>query len=123
VTTPGDSREKRLRLGIKLLVLLVGALTFGVAALLITIFEHKQDAKNPFYRVVELTDETTDPAPWGKNFPLQYDDYLTTVDMVRTNYGGSEALPRTPTEADPRSVVAQSRIEEDPRLKTMWAGC
>jgi hypothetical protein len=23
-----------------------------------------------FYRVVELTDETTDPAIWGKNFPL-----------------------------------------------------
>jgi hypothetical protein len=23
-----------------------------------------------FYRVVELTDETTDPSIWGKNFPL-----------------------------------------------------
>jgi nitrite reductase (cytochrome c-552) len=44
------------------------------------------------------------------------------VDQVRTRYGGSEAVPRTPTEADPRSVVAQSRLEEDPRLKTMWAG-
>jgi len=34
----------------------------------------------------------------------------------------SEAMPRTPSQADPRSVVAQSRLEEDPRLKTMWAG-
>ena len=42
--------------------------------------------------------------------------------MVRTRYGGSEAMPHTPTEADPRSVVARSRLEEDPRLKTMWAG-
>jgi nitrite reductase (cytochrome c-552) len=25
--------------------------------------------------VVELTDDTEDPAVWGKNFPLQYDDY------------------------------------------------
>jgi nitrite reductase (cytochrome c-552) len=41
---------------------------------------------------------------------------------VRTRYGGSEALPRTPTQADPRSVVTQSKIEEDPRLKIMWAG-
>ena len=41
---------------------------------------------------------------------------------MRTRYGGSEAVPRTPTQADPRSVVAQSRLEEDPRLKTMWAG-
>ncbi len=42
--------------------------------------------------------------------------------MVRTRYGGSDALPRTPTEADPRTVVTQSKIEEDPRLKKMWAG-
>ena len=77
---------------------------------------------NPFYRVVELTDETEDPAIWGKNFPLQYDGYRRTVDQVRTRFGGSEAVPRTPTDADPRSIVAQSRLEEDPRLKTMWAG-
>ena len=91
-------------------------------ALLMNIFERKQEAKVPFFRVVELTDETTDPAVWGRNFPLQYDDYKRTVDQVRTRYGGSDALPRTPTEADPRSVVAQSKIEEDPRLKKMWAG-
>src|SRR6187401_3538726 len=93
-----------------------------VTALLVNIFERKQEARNPFFRVVELTDETVDPAIWGKNFPLQYDAYLRTVDQVRTKYGGSEALPHTPTQADPRSVVAQSRLEEDPRLKTMWAG-
>ena len=86
------------------------------------IFERKQEARNPFYRVVELTDDTEDPAIWGKNFPLQYDDYKRTVDQVRTRYGGSEALPHTPAKVDPRSVVAQSKIEEDPRLKTMWAG-
>jgi len=89
---------------------------------LVSIFQHKQEARNPFFRVVELTEETEDPAIWGKNFPLQYDDYRRTVDQQRTRFGGSEAEPRTPTEADPRSVVAQSRIEEDPRLKTMWAG-
>ena len=71
---------------------------------------------------MELTEEIEDPAIWGKNFPLQYDDYRRTVDQQRTRYGGSEAEQRTPTKADPRSVVAQSRLEEDPRLKTMWAG-
>jgi nitrite reductase (cytochrome c-552) len=90
--------------------------------LLVSIFERKQEAKNPFFRVVELTNETEDPAIWGKNFPQQYDGYRRTVDQQRTRYGGSEAEPRTPSKADPRSVVAQSRIEEDPRLKTMWAG-
>ena len=98
---------------------------FGVVlgvGLLVSIFEHKQEARNPFYRVVELNEETDDPAIWGKNFPLQYDGYRRTIDQVRTKYGGSEALPHTPAHADPRSVVAQSRLEEDPRLKTMWAG-
>jgi nitrite reductase (cytochrome c-552) len=94
----------------------------GLIALLVNIFERKQEGRNPFYRVVELNDETEDPAIWGKNFPLQYDGYRRTVDQVRTRYGGSEAVPRTPTAADPRSVVAQSRLEEDPRLKTIWAG-
>jgi nitrite reductase (cytochrome c-552) len=98
------------------------ALSFGATALLVDIFEKQQEAKSPFFRVVELTDDTEDPAIWGKNFPLQYDGYTRTVDMVRTRFGGSEAMPRTPTGADPRSVVAQSKIEEDPRLKLMWAG-
>jgi nitrite reductase (cytochrome c-552) len=101
----------------------VGALAAaGTAALLVNIFERKQEARNPFYRVAELSEETEDPAVWGQNFPLQYDGYRRTVDQVRTRYGGSEAVPRTPTAADPRSVVAQSRLEEDPRLKTLWAG-
>lgn len=101
----------------------VGALVAVAGlALLMNIMEHKQEAKNPFFRVVELTDDTEDPAIWGKNFPLQYDAYKRTVDQVRTRYGGSDALPRTPTQADPRSIVAQSKIEEDPRLKKMWAG-
>ena len=101
--------------------LAVIATVFGLA-LLVNIFQRKQEARNPFFRVVELTDDTVDPAVWGKNFPLQYDDYLKTTDQVRTRYGGSEAEPRTPTQADPRSIVAQSRLEEDPRLKLMWAG-
>ena len=96
--------------------------TGALTALLVNIMERKQEAKSPYFQVVELTDETQDPAVWGKNFPLQYDAYLRTVDQVRTKYGGSEAMPHTPSEADPRSVVAQSRLDEDPRLKTMWAG-
>ena len=101
------------------LAVLAGA---GGVALLVNIFERKSEARNPFYRVVELSDSVSDPAMWGKNFPVQYDGYRRTVDQVRTRYGGSEAVPRTPTQADPRSIVAQSKVEEDPRLKTMWAG-
>lgn len=119
-----EGNEKRKRGSFRLagLILLVAVATGLGLALLINIFQRKQEARNPFFRVVELTDDTVDPSLWGKNFPLQYDDYLKTTDQVRTRYGGSEAEPRTPTQADPRSIVAQSRLEEDPRLKTMWAG-
>ena len=115
--------RKRRTLLLLAAVALGGALVAGlVALLLVNISERKSEAQNPYFRVVELTDETVDPAVWGKNFPLQYDAYRRTVDQVRTRYGGSEAVPRTPTSVDPRSATAQSRLEEDPRLVTIWDG-
>ena len=62
-------------------VLLTAILTVAITALLVNIFEHKQEARNPFFRVAEITDETDDPAVWGRNFPLQYDSYKRTVDI------------------------------------------
>ena len=103
-------------------VILAAIAVFALTALLINIFQRKQEARNPFYRVVELNDTIADPAVWGKNFPMQYDLYLRTVDEQRTKYGGSEAMPHSPTQADPRSVVARSKLQEDPRLKVMWKG-
>lgn len=120
-TAPKRERKRAVKL-IVLTTAITALATVGVVALLLNIFERQQEARNPFYRVVEITDDTVDPAVWGNNFPLQYDGYRRTVDQTRTRYGGSEAVPRTPTEADPRSIVAQSRLEEDPRLRTMWAG-
>ncbi len=121
-----DSQPRKKRLfGLKVVVIIAFA-SFAAAilglALLTNIFERKQEARSPFFSVVELTDDTADPELWGKNFPLQYDGYKRTVDQVRTRFGGSEGVHQTPKEADPRSVVAQSRLEEDPRLKTMWDG-
>jgi nitrite reductase (cytochrome c-552) len=98
------------------------AVTLGVAALLTNIFERRAEAQNPFYRVVELNDSIVDPAVWGQNFPIQYDLYNNTVDMVRTRYGGSEAIPKQPTVVDPRAEVSASRLVEDPRLRDFWAG-
>lgn len=105
-----------------LITLGAAAATVLVAAILVNIFERKQEGKQAFYRVVEITDETDDPAIWGKNFPHQYDSYLKTTDMTHTKYGGSEALPHIPTEKDPRGIVSQQKLDEDPRLKVMWAG-
>lgn len=103
-------------------VVVTAAVTFGVTALLVNIFERKQEARNPFFRVVELDENTDDPVVWGKNFPLQYDAYRRTVDQQRTRYGGSEALRHAPTQADPRSSIAENKLEGDPRLPIMWAG-
>ncbi len=121
-TSPTDPEPRPSRRLFTAVIVLAAVSSLAVTALLINIFERKQEAKNPFYRVVELNDTIDDPATWAKNFPLQYDLYRRTVDMQRTKYGGSEAMPRSPTEADPRSVVARSKLQEDPRLKTIWAG-
>ena len=62
----------------------------ALAALLVNITQRKQEAQQTFFRVVEVTDETTDPAVWGKNFPMQYDAYLRTV----TSSGRATAVAR-----------------------------
>lgn len=83
------------------IVVVVALVSAGVAALLVNIFERKQEAKNPYLKLVEVTDETTDPQPWGVNFPRQYDGYLKTKEPTRTNFGGGEALPAEKAEANP----------------------
>lgn len=103
-------------------VAVAAAIVAAVAALLVDIAQKKKEGESPYLDIVKITDETQDPAVWGVNFPHHFASYSKTVDQVRTKYGGSEAVPRTPSNADPRSIVAQSRLEEDPRLVTMWAG-
>src|SRR5215467_9773586 len=117
-SSPTPAGKRRLALA----TVLAAVVAVAIAGLLINIFEHKQEAKTPFFQVVDLNDDIEDPAIWGKNFPMQYDLYLRTVDQKRTKYGGSEALPHSPTEGDPREIVTASKLEADPRLKEMWAG-
>lgn len=90
--------------------------------ILVDIFQKKQEALSPYSTAITITDEMDDPKIWGANFPHHYDSYLKTVDQQRTKFGGSEAVPHLPIDKDPRNVVAQSRLDEDQRLKTMWAG-
>ncbi len=91
--------------GGRTLLLLVGiaaaAAGFLAAGLLTTIFQRKQEARNPYVRLVEVSEETTDPAPWGTNWPREYEAYLRTIDTTRTRYGGSEALPAEKSARDP----------------------
>lgn len=87
-----------MKLGTKLLygltVVVVAAATVGVMFLLQNINERKEEAKEDVFRVVALSEEVTDPAVWGQNYPRQYDTYQRTVDIERTRYGGSEAIQK-----------------------------
>lgn len=85
------------------------------------IAQRQAEAKYTVFRVVDLDEQTTDPAQWGKNYPRQYDAYKRTVDMERTRYGGSEAEPG-PAKPGHVAPLTFSKLEQDPRLKTMWAG-
>lgn len=114
-----DSRNR----GKKVIILGgIGLLTgLLLALILVTITAKKEQAKHAFFKVVEITDETDDPAVWGQNFPRHFEAYKKTVDMKRTRYGGSEAITQKGIN-DPRKYVAVSKLQEDPRLVTMWAG-
>ncbi len=101
----GDRR----RPGLVVVGVVCAAIAFGLSALLTSIFTHKQEARNPYVRLVEVTEETTDPAPWGMNWSREYGAYQQTAEVSRTRFGGSEALP-------------DEKIERDPWLKRMFAG-
>jgi len=102
----------------KIVALLIGSLsvgaliTFLLAALIVNIFERKSEARNPYVRLVEVTENDTDPEKWGINWPKQFDSYKRTATATRTRFGGhggSEALP-------------EQKIERDPWLKRMFQG-
>ena len=108
-----DIKKKTIGSGIFVAVIIITALAAaGVSALLVNIFERKSEAENPYVRLVEVDEDTTDPAVWGKNWPKQYDSYKRTAITTRTRFGGhggSEALP-------------EEKIERDPWLKRMFLG-
>jgi nitrite reductase (cytochrome c-552) len=97
------------------------AVTFGLVALLVNISERKAEGGHTFSQVVELDATTVDPAVWGRNFPAQYQAYLGTAEFKATGHK-PHLVPREPTAHDPRTETAISKIEEDPRLVTMWTG-
>jgi nitrite reductase (cytochrome c-552) len=93
--------SKRPKLVLVAIVLLSAAAALGIAALLVNIFQHKQEAKNPYLRFVEVTADTTDPEAWRKNWPRQYDGYRRTVEATKTNFGGGDVNPSQKAQAYP----------------------
>ncbi len=92
------------KLGFALIVVLVAAATAGVTALLFNIAERKIEARSPYVVLNPVSEDITDPAVWGVNWPKQYDGYKRTVLATRTRFGGhggSEAMPAEKIERDP----------------------
>ncbi len=103
-STPSRKRHFGLLLGVTAVAALA---TAAVTYTLVTMFEHKQDSRSPYLQIVSLNETNTDPAPWGRNWPHHYEQYKSTAGDKF--YGGSSALP-------------QSKLEESPWLKRLYAG-
>jgi len=90
-------------------IVLVGAAaaTVVVVWVLVTMFERKQEARTPFVRVAPVSEVTTDPEPWGKNWPHQFDGYKRTAGDAF--YGGSSAM-------------TESKLDRQPWLRRLYAG-
>lgn len=95
------------------IILVVAIGTALVTGLLVNIFERKSETLNPYVRLVEVTEDDTDPQKWGINWPREYDSYKKTAIPTSTRFGGghggSEALPA-------------EKLERDPWLKRMFLG-
>ncbi len=86
---------------------IVAIATVAVMLLMENISQRKEEAKQHVFKVVEITEDTIDPAVWGKNYPRQYDGYRRTVDIERTKHGGSEAF---------------QKLDDDPRWREIFKG-
>ncbi len=98
--------------GLALVALVAAGAAVGVAALLANIAERKEEARNDHVRLVEVTDDDTDPEKWGTNWPAQYDTYKMTSLRTKTRFGGHGGSEDLPAE----------KIERDPWLKRMFGG-
>ena len=109
--TPNQPAPRRQTRRLTIVAVLAAGATVLVLLLNRNVMTRKAEALQTSFKVVELDEKTVDPAQWGKNFPRQYDGYLRTADKYSTKYGGagSDGMPK-------------SRLEDDPRLVTIFDG-
>ena len=86
----------------------------GAAALLVNIAERKQEAKNSYVKLAEVTENDVDPAKWGTNWPREYDGYKRTSEPTHTKYGGGWG--------GAEGLVPPEKAARDPWLTRIFAG-
>ena len=84
------------------------SLILAVALIIVLLVTANQPAPDRgFQKLADIARFEPDPKVWKVNFPRQYDTWLKTQEQATTAYGGSEPY---------------SKLEKDPRLKTLFAG-
>ncbi|GJM22406.1 MAG: cytochrome c-552 [Planctomycetota bacterium] len=110
MTQHSDRESGKALVFVLMVVVLIAAAL--LTALLLNIQERKSEERTSFANLQPVTENDTDPAKWGVNWPSQYDGYKRTAISTRTRFGGhggSEALP-------------EQKIERDPWLQRMFQG-
>jgi nitrite reductase (cytochrome c-552) len=107
-------QRRRTLVGYALVAIAAAVVTAGIAALLVNIFQRKQEAKNSFLKLVPVTDNDLDPAKWGINWPREYDGYQRTADPTATKYGGGLV--------GPEGTLPPEKAKRDPWLTRIFAG-
>lgn len=109
---PAPQKKRGLLIALVAGAFALGAL--GAAALLVNIAERKQEAKNTYVRLVDVTEDDVDAAKWGTNWPREYDGYKRTSEPTHTKYGGGAGVAE--------GVLPPQKAERDPWLKRIFAG-
>ena len=108
VASPEPKRRSRSRILLVVAFVVGIVVLIGIAALLVNIFTHKQEAQTTVVKIVDVEDGETDPAVWGQNYPREYSRFMMTEDdTVRTTYGGSEKY---------------DKLARFPAMKRLWNG-
>jgi nitrite reductase (cytochrome c-552) len=108
---PSQPRKRGLLLALLAAAFALGAV--GAAALLVNIAEKKQEAKNAYVKLVEVTEDDVDPAKWGTNWPREFDGYKRTSEPTHTKYGGGTVS---------EGVLPPQKAVRDPWLTRVFAG-
>ncbi len=109
-----DPQPRKNGLLIALVAGIFALVAVGAAALLVNISERKSEARHAFVKVVDVTENDTDPGKWGKNWPREYDDYKATAQRTATKYGGGSGTAE--------GEMPPEKADRDPWLKRVFAG-
>ena len=106
--------ERKSLVAYALVAIGAAVVTAGIAALLVNIFQRKQEGRSAFVKLVRVTEDDADPAKWGVNWPREYDGYLRTAEPTSTRYGGGMV--------GPEGTLPPEKAKRDPWLTRIFAG-